>query len=64
MSVVGGCLKCGEVVNNRVVKDGYIYDCPDCGEDTWMTINTLVDMLNEYKRIDDVDDEEVSFDDL
>lgn len=58
MNVVGGCLRCGEVVINKVVKDGYLYECPECGGDTWMTINTLVDMLNEYKRSEDSDDYE------
>ena len=64
MNVVGGCLRCGEVAINKVVKDGYLYECPECGVDTWMTINTLVDMLNEYKRSEDADDEEDGLEEL
>jgi len=54
MNKIGGCLGCGETVNSPgPFRDGAYYVCPDCGEPTWMTVDTLVDIVNQYTRAEE-----------
>lgn len=65
MNKVGGCLGCGEVTNSPgPFRDGVYYVCPDCGEATWMTVDTLVDTINQYKSVEEDNSEIEDLDEI